>query len=282
MRPRNLIVLLLLGLLGGCATSGTVRTDASKPWKQYCAAVSATRIPAAKNLSRDLVAIVRSTPRLRWNDKGQVLMASLVGSDCQSHGAFCPDQAGKPVTLADETWLSAVPFLRDFCQGVPKTGLKLRLLQRLGIAPAGVPVDVVVQMWIDPKDFFRPCIDREVTDGVCELSLAPDAGTGSDCPWTGATGTNVGWMCKNWKSSYPPTCGPGTEPIPFPWTGLGYTWDWAADNPTHHGESEFVAPKGTAVTIESVKGIGEYCGPPPASAPGSAPPAPAPSPSSRP
>jgi hypothetical protein len=123
MHPRNLAVLLLLVLLGGCATSGTVRTGPSKPWKQYCAAVSATRIPAAENLSRDLVAIVRSTPRLRWNDKGQVLMASLVESGCKDHGAFCPDQVDKTVSLSVETWLSAVPFLRDFCRGVPKTGL---------------------------------------------------------------------------------------------------------------------------------------------------------------
>jgi hypothetical protein len=255
--PRSLAIPLLLALLGGCATSGTVQTDA---WRQYCAAVATAKVPAEKNLSRDLVAIVRSTPRLRWNDKGQVLMASLVESYCKDHGAFCPDQAGKTVTLSGETWLSAVPFLRDFCRGVPKTGLKLRLLQRLGIAPTGVPVDVVVQMWIDPKDFFRPCADPEVTDGECELSLKADAGSGG-CPWAEST-KNYRWMCNNWKISYPPTCGPQTHPIPFPWTGLGYTWDWSADNPTHHGESEFVAPKGTAVTIESVTGIVEYCGRP--------------------
>lgn len=250
------VVLLLLGLLGGCATPGMVRHD---DWKQYCEAVSATRIPSAKNLSRDLVAIVRSNPRLRWNDQGQVLMVSLVQSGCKDHGAFCPDQVGKPVSLSGETWLSAVPFLRDFCQGVPKTDLRLRLLQRLGIAPTGVPMDVAVQMWIDPKDFFRPCADPEVTGAECELSLKADPGTG--CPWAETT-KNYLWMCNNWKSSYPATCGPKTRPIPFPWTGLGYTWDWAAENPTHHGESEFVAPKGTTVTIESVTGIRGYCGNP--------------------
>ncbi|HEX3527269.1 MAG TPA: hypothetical protein VH988_09390 [Thermoanaerobaculia bacterium] len=250
--PRRRLWCLLLALsCSGCATS------ARAPWAEYCKAVAATRIPAAKNLSHDLVPIVRSTPRLRWNDQGQVLMATLAASDCKDHGPFCRDQAGKPVILTGEVWLSAAPFLQNFCRGLPRSGttdLKLRLLQRLGIAPEGVPVDVVVQLWIDPRDFFRPCVDPEVTDGECTLSLTPDAGDGSGCPWKGSA-----WMCHNWENSYPSACGPGVDPIPFPWTGLGYTWDWSPDNPTHHGESEFVAPQGKTVTIESVTGIAEYC-----------------------
>jgi hypothetical protein len=246
---------LLLGiLLTGCTTAGPART----PWTDYCRAVAATRIPAARNLAHDLVPIVRSTPRLRWNEQGQVLMATLAESDCKDHGPFCRDQIGKSVPLTGEVWLSAAPFLQDFCRGLPRSAaadLKLRLLQRLGIAPDGVPVDAVVEMWIDPKDFFRPCADPEVTDGECTLPLTP--GDGSACPWAGST-----WMCHNWESSYPVACGPGVDPIPFPWTGLGYTWDWSPGNPTHHGESEFVVPAGKTVMIESVMGISEYCGRP--------------------
>ncbi|HXO18393.1 MAG TPA: hypothetical protein VOA87_00560, partial [Thermoanaerobaculia bacterium] len=58
-----------------------------------------------------------------------------------------------------------------------------------------------------------------------------------------------------------PPCQSGTTDLPYPWTGLGYTWDWAADNRDHHGESEFVAPTGTQVTVESVTPIAEYCRP---------------------
>jgi len=250
--PRQRLWCLLLALsCSGCATS------ARAPWTDYCKAVAATRIPDAKNISHDLVPILRSTPRLRWNGQGQVLMASLAASDCKDHGPFCRDQTGKPVTLTGEVWLSAAPFLQDFCRSLPRsaaTDLKLRLLERLGIAPDGVPVDVVVQMWIDPQDFFRPCVDPEITDRECTLSLTPDAGAGSGCPWAGSA-----WMCQNWENSYPSACGPGVSPIPFPWTGLGYTWDWSPDSLTHHGESEFVAPAGKTVTIESVTGIAEYC-----------------------
>ena len=269
--PWSLAVLLLAGLVSGCASSGAVRPD---PWKQYCSAVAATKLPSPAHLSRRLVAIVHSTPKLSWNPDGRVLMATFTHEDCQEKPITCPDQVGKSVQLTGETWLTAVPFLRDFCRQVPPADLGLRLAERLGMPPSSARYyDVLVQVWVDPRAFFRPCADPEVTDGECQLNLTTDAGAGTGCPWAGSfTGqtsaafvkvsqAHLDWMCSNWTGSYTPPCQSGTTDLPYPWTGLGYTWDWAADNRDHHGESEFVAPTGTQVTVESVTPIAEYCRP---------------------
>jgi hypothetical protein len=62
-------------------------------------------------------------------------------------------------------------------------------------------------------------------------------------------------MCDNWTSSYPP----GEPRKSYPWTALGYTYDWAPSAPGHVGDSEFVAPQGTPVTVRAVVPTAEYC-----------------------
>jgi hypothetical protein len=48
---------------------------------------------------------------------------------------------------------------------------------------------------------------------------------------------------------------------PYPWTALGYTYDWGNPNPPHFGLSEFVINSGTSgipVFIKSVTWTGAY------------------------
>src|SRR5262249_55861649 len=158
-------------------------------------------------------------PKLGWNDKGQVLMATFTHQDCTKKPITCPDSTGKELALGAETWMTATPFLRDFCQGVPAPDVGMRLAQRLGLPPSSAGYyDVVVQLWVDPSTFFRPCADPEVTDGECELNLTPDVADGSGCPWADSyakqtssafvqvTQAHLDWMCSNWTSTYAPAC----------------------------------------------------------------------------
>ncbi len=142
--------------------------------------------------------------------------------------------------------------------------LRTRLRQVLGLRPDGDD-DAFVQMWADPKDFFRPCADPEVTDRECTLNLTTRASPRDGCPWSDSsqgqvsarwvsvTQDHLAWMCDNWTRSFPANPHDG-----YPWTALGYTYDWGKPSPV--GQSEFVAPQGTTVVVESITGTEEYCG----------------------
>lgn len=256
-------------LITGCATRGPVPVSsppAAAPsadlWKLYVQAVEATMRPKPSAISTALVPIVRSTPGLRWDGEGRVLMVTWSKSE------YYEDSVGKPYTFSHgDVWLTAVPFAQEFCrsQDLPPGKLQLRLNQLLGLPPDD-DNDAFVQMWVDPRAFFRPCADPEITDRECTLNLTVDDSPESTCPWrdsfenqvsrrwVAVTWDRLEWMCNNWSKSFPPDPRKG-----YPWTGLGYTYDWGKPDPV--GQSEFVAPQGTAVVIESVTGTADYCRP---------------------
>ncbi len=269
----GLSLILNTGLMTGCATRGPVPSPpppadraprVSLPsedlWKLYEQAVETTREPKASAISTGLVPIVHWTPGLRWDGEGRVLMATWTKRE------FYESSVGKLYTFTHgAVWLTAVPFAQDFCRGLglPPDQLRLRLNQLLGLPPDGDD-DAFVQMWVDPKDFFRPCADPEITDRECTLNLTTHEAPEGQCPWTASfagqisvrwvsvTQEHLDWMCGNWSKSFPPDPRKG-----YPWTGLGYTYDWGRPSPI--GQSEFVAPQGTTVLIESVTGTEEYC-----------------------
>lgn len=272
----GLSVILATGLLTGCASRGPVPPPVERIspkdfqsadlWKLYAQAVEATKYPQPSAISTALVPIVHSTPGLQWDEQGRVLMVAWTKKE------YYESSVGKPYTFSHgDVWLTAVPFLQNFCKKVPQDLLAFRLKQVLGLRPNG-DYDAFVQMWVDPKDFFRPCADPEITDRECTLNLTIQASPEGQCPWQDSFADQVSlqwvsvrsehlaWMCDKWNSSFPSNPQDG-----FPWTALGYTYDWGQPkNPV--GESEFVAPNGTTVVIESVRDTAEYCagGKPPA------------------
>jgi hypothetical protein len=263
---------LSLILMTGCATRGPVPSPspAGAPgaelssedlWKVYEKAIEAARYPKAPAISTGLVPIVRSTPGLRWDAQGRVLMVTWTKRE------FYEGSVGKPYTFAHgDVWLTAVPFAQDFCRslGLPPDKLHLRLNQLLGLPPDNSE-DAFVQMWVDPRTFFRPCADPEITDRECTVDLTvDDSSPEGRCPWkdsfenqvsrrwVAVTWDRLEWMCNNWSKSFPSDLRKA-----YPWTGLGYTYDWGKPDPV--GQSEFVAPQGTTVEIESITGTAEYC-----------------------
>jgi len=260
-----LSMVLLSGLTTGCATRGPVPSTPQTSealWNAYMDAVKATQYPQPVAISASLVPIVHSTPELKWNADGKVLMVAwTMGKYYQGK------KKGDPYEFSHgQVWLTAVPFLKTFCHKVPKDNLTLRLQQVLGLPPATENVyDSFVEFWVAPADLFRPCADPEITDRECTLNLTTQPSPDGECPWkdsfqnqTSARWVSVQadhltWMCDNWTKSFPAEPKDG-----FPWTALGYTYDWGQSG-RHVGQSEFVAPKGTTAVIESITGTAEYC-----------------------
>ena len=160
---------------------------------------------------------------------------------------------------------NALRLIRYFCISVLLAVVAIgSSYSQEGPPPAQGGDDSFVQMWVDPKTFFRPCPDPEITDRECQVSLdgGPVDRTGA-CPWppgqlsgdfVKVSDDHLRWMCGNWQRSY--TGDPKTS---YPWTGLGYTYDWG-DHLHPQGQSEFVVPPGTTVWIEGIFTPAEYCG----------------------
>jgi hypothetical protein len=264
-----LAALLTLALAGGCATARLAPAAAGPQasqdlWGEYERAVEDARYPRPERIARDLVPITTFFDGLVWDDTRQkVLMVNW---------SYASRYAPGPTTLTRATWLTAAPFLQRFCQasGLSGQALQLRLSERLG-TPPDTAYEVFVEMWVDPADFFRPCPDPEINDRECQVNLtAGPVDRSSDCPWSAArerqlaakfatvSAAHLDWMCSNWTSSYPP----GKPRQSYPWTALGYTYDWSSASPGHVGESEFVAPQGTPVVVRRVVPTAEYCASP--------------------
>jgi hypothetical protein len=123
--------------------------------------------------------------------------------------------------------------------------LEERLGKYLGLPPR-LRYDSVAELWVNPKDVFRPCPDREVTDSQCRTGLPELPGQTSDSDLAHAR-----WFMDQLNERY-------FTDKPFPWTRLGYTYDWGSQT-NHVGASEYVIRKAATVWVASVTETGRYC-----------------------
>jgi hypothetical protein len=161
---------------------------------------------------------------------------------------------GAKKLLPYQTWFTAVPQVQEFCQKyqpidstIPdNVELSLRLQQYLGLILNKYSTKThFVEMWVKAEDLTRPCIDGEINDSSCDLLPIP---VPDSSPVVKAIYTN---SYTNAKKEY------------YPWTGLGYTYDWGNPLKPHQGPSEFIInptpEKPVEVEVVSVTPTQEYC-----------------------
>lgn len=218
-----------------------------RSWEAYDKAVAAARLPRLSNVSKELVSISPEQP---------VTVVAWVRKD-QAEGLKTPSGAWVNVAAGD-TWITVEPHLQQFCSAFVRDrkpdeeALTRRLEQRLGLSPASSKV-YFVRLRIEHPDsgvVFRPCNDPTPNEGNC--SVGPPAKASTEYQQ---------WFLNQYYGSY------GRSLISeFPWTALGYTFDWA---PTHRtssgferiGESEFVIRKGASIEILEAVTTMQYCAP---------------------
>ncbi|PTL83542.1 hypothetical protein DAT35_15875 [Vitiosangium sp. GDMCC 1.1324] len=98
-------------------------------------------------------------------------------------------------------------------------------------------------MWVKPGDMFRPCPDPEIDDGTCGLTFPVEVST-----------EHKNWFTNNYASSYG-----FWQKTRYPWTGLGYTYDWCSHDTKHVGASEFVVRPGSVVNVTGYINRDTYC-----------------------
>jgi hypothetical protein len=235
-RLQAAVLSLLSGfLLGACAADAPATPPACDA-QAYAAAVRDAAAPTAADVSTALWPITPANPRLTWTaDQSAVRMVTWTG-----WGGYAVGET----TLSQAVWLSAVPQLKTLCQGTPADQVAARVQEILGMPPADASDlgNHFVEMWVRPADLFRPCPDAEIDDTSCDL-LFPAS----------ATAEHRAWMNANYASSYAPWQG-----SQYPWTALGYTYDWC-NPPTKVGASEFVVRAGATVTVTGVHPHDAYC-----------------------
>ena len=161
---------------------------------------------------------------------------------------------GAKKLLPYQTWFTAVPQVKEFCQKYQATDsnipdhieLSLRLQQYLGLILNKYSTKThFVEMWVKGEDLIRPCIDGEINDSSCDLLPLP---VPDNSPVVKTIYTN---SYSNAKKEY------------YPWSGLGYTYDWGNPQKPHQGPSEFIInptpEKPVEVEVVSVTPTQEYC-----------------------
>ena len=191
-----------------------------------------------------LTALTPESADLVWDEEtGRILMATWTSWDGYD------DVVGQDMELQREIWVTAVPQVQSFCQSyvADEVSLSLRLEQLLGLPPADGK-DRFVEVWVNPDDIFRPSPDPEIDDTVAELEL----GTADEFDSEEDYEFHRDWYNFQVSLSY-------DEENGYPWTRLGYTYDWG--NPESEvGLSEFVVQAGAMIGVNQVHANADYCG----------------------
>ena len=235
-----LVSQLLLSFCTGCANYLTPHSHADLKMA-YQMAIRDAEFAEYHEISRNLVAIVPYEPDLIWkSEPGKSPLLTVTWTSWDGYD----NKIGQSVELGREVWVTVAPELKEFCRGYrPTANLQLRMKQLLGLPPDSHKT-TVVEMWVQTVDLFRPSPDPEISDHEAELAFRKTT------PFQETSQQHMKWFNDTRTKSY------GEKG--FPWTRLGYTYDWG--NPESEvGLSEFIIAKGSTVTIRSVSSTEQYC-----------------------
>jgi hypothetical protein len=119
--------------------------------------------------------------------------------------------------------------------------LELRLRQLLGLNATNVEREFVT-FSVPLAQLFRPCADPSVDTTRCD---SPDFPEGVD-------DEHVQWLADHIARSW--RCPDG-----YPFTRLGYTFDWSPDAQDRYGALEYVIRGGAPIIVISVEPTETFC-----------------------
>ncbi|NVO05872.1 MAG: hypothetical protein HXX19_08060 [Rhodoferax sp.] len=243
---RGCLVWGLAGLLAACASAPpTMPPSVADSHAAYGAALAdaAVASPAKVQPLRALPAGERVT-MVSW------VTAQL--APCAKDALPCAMQVG-----ADRLWVTLAGEVQAVCQswGLKGDALRSRIEQLLGL-PTNSPVQYrktqFVLLEVARTQVERPCLgvtENAAGQPVCTIDL--QASTAPEMQHFVGQQMAAAYVMDNPK-------GPG-----YPYTRLGYTYDWAADaKPGHYGASEFVVAPGSTAKAVRIMATDDYCQPP--------------------
>lgn len=247
----SLALCMAVAILGACGTALGNPGNASvspAPSAELRAVYARALADAAVYQERHVLPLLPAVP----DAEGMVRVATLT-ADPYSTG---------PQTVPQEVWVSVVPEVRDSCLSWRGEDLAMRLRQLLGLRP-GDSIAHFVEMRAPAAGMFRPTVDPAIhTRAPC----SPDQARGPECGLhfpAGVDTAHVAWMAGQmlsaWKmpDGYPVDAGDEAR-LGYPWTRLGYTYNWHPGSP-RYGASEYLVRAGTRVEVTAVIPYTVYC-----------------------
>jgi hypothetical protein len=239
--------LLLVFLVSACGPKLLVKPyQAEKTAVHYKKSIEDASQPTAKKIDHKLFAITKDNTKLIWkeiNGEGYILVSSWKYDTTYYKN---DPKTGFYNTGKYTNWVTVSPELKNLCNKKGfgrKVGMDLRLKQLLGMPPT-TEKKYFVEFWVRPQDLYRPCPDPEVSDLDCELAF-PD----------GVSEEHKAEIEELRKNSY----SNATWDKNYPWTQLGYTYDWNPAKPKNIGLSEFVIGKNKNVVVAGFYSTASYC-----------------------
>ncbi len=219
-----------------------IAQQAKKDSAIYQQAIMDAMYPRAENVYDNLVSITKDNKDLVWkevNGETYLLVVTWKGDDTY----FKPFlNWGYYNTQRWPLWVTTAPQLLEFMKKEKPADANRRLKQLLGLPPNST-YNYFVELWVKPEDLFRPCPDKEITDSKCDVCFTATADSTYKA-WVNNTRIDRYYPCELYKQ--------------YPWTALGYTYDWNPKNKTHVGMSEFVIPAHTNVVVNAIYTTEEY------------------------
>jgi hypothetical protein len=208
--------------------------------KLYRSAIQTSMYPETNTVDTNLIDISRRNPNLIWktiNNEDYVLMLTWKSKN------FYGD-SGAYNTGPYQIWVTAAPELKNRLRREQPQDTNLRLKQLLGLPPTAT-YNYFIEFWVKPADMFRPCPDKEINDKKCNLCF-----NGTDS----LNKAYIQWINDTRISRYY-ACGLYNQ---YPWTQLGYTYDWNENNKSHIGLCEFVIDTNKTIYVHKVYKTAEY------------------------
>ena len=144
---------------------------------------------------------------------------------------------GKGV-LKYDTWVSQPSESSKACKGAKDPVLALE--QILGMPPAAGDWELV-EFEVAPKHIFRPCASSpDITTTKCDFALPTRFKSKAEKEAVEAAQAFV--FAQMWTSFNVGFPSPG-----YPFTGMGWTYNWNPDSKDHYGISEYVVKQGAPV-----------------------------------
>ena len=238
LRLRQLLCVLFVVLIFPAAAAVRDDQDAADLWKHYNFTVSDAAVYRHENLR----------PLFPLKFDPATLTTTVVTLTTYDY------QLGQQ-TLSRAVWVTAVPEVQQKCTRFQEPDLEMRLRELLGLQP-DAKIKNFVTMTVMSADIFRPTTDPTTTT-QWPCSDSTNATCGEQFP-TWVSSDHIKWIANQMLSSYV-ISESHTGAYSYPWTRLGYTYDWkpGADR---YGASEYVIRAGAVVVVKSKEPYAGYCG----------------------
>jgi hypothetical protein len=168
---------------------------------------------------------------------------------------------GSHVDTKEELWVVLASELKKACSGDGNPTLKLQ--QVLGLPPDLVSTYEVTELSVPRDMLFRPCVGSgKIEDTRCGMDF-PDVQADSDPAKMESAKAKeydrLRFVARQMWNTYRLGFARSLSPVPgyrytgYPFTGMGWTYNWARFAPSHVGVSEFVVrPGGMIIDPKSV------------------------------